>query len=69
MQCNIEPACRDLHKALAERKDAELRSMEKGLQKQLADSSHRHAAWGQKELALSATHVRHPCTCALPQML
>ena len=48
---------RDFHKALAERKQGEVHSLEKGLQKQLADTSHRNAAWGQKELALSSDHV------------
>lgn len=57
--------CRDMHKALAERKEAEVRSMERGMQKQVADSSQRHAAWGQKELALSATHVCPACAFML----
>lgn len=48
---------RDFHKALAERKQGEVQSLEKALQKQLADTSHRNAAWGQKELALSSDHV------------
>lgn len=53
----VYSCCRDFHKALAERKQGEVQSLEKGLQKQLADSSHRNAAWGHKELALSSDHV------------
>ncbi len=53
----VHSCCRDFHKALAERKQGEVQSLEKGLQKQLADTSHRNAAWGQKELALSSDHV------------
>lgn len=34
-----------------------MQSLEKGLQKQVADTSRRNASWGQKELALSADHV------------
>lgn len=34
-----------------------MQSMEKGLQKQIADTSRRNASWGQQELALSADHV------------
>lgn len=49
--------CRDFHKALAERREGEVQSLEKGLQKQIADTSRRNASWGQKELALSADHV------------
>jgi len=53
----VYSCCRDFHKALAERKQGEVQSLEKGLQKQLTDTSHRNAAWGQKELALSSDHV------------
>ena len=53
---NVRP-CRNFHKALAERREGEIQSLEKGLQKQVADTSRRNASWGQKELALSADHV------------
>lgn len=50
-----------------------MQSLEKGLQKQIADTSRRNASWGQKELALSADHVSliRPCipqqaTCLSP---
>ena len=55
--CNCKGVDRDFHKALAERKEGEVHSLEKGLQKQVADTSRRNASWGQKELALSADHV------------
>ena len=55
--CDCERDCRDFHKALAERREGEVSSLEKGLQKQVADTSRRNASWGQKELALSADHV------------
>ncbi|KAL3149782.1 hypothetical protein ABBQ38_013608 [Trebouxia sp. C0009 RCD-2024] len=49
---------RDFHKALAERREREVQSLEKALQKQVADTSRRNASWGHKELALSADHGR-----------
>ena len=50
--------CRDYYKVMCERKDQDMRSLERALQQQLADAGQKSAHLGERELVLASEQVR-----------
>ena len=49
--------CRDYYKAMCERKDQDMRSLERALQQQLAEAGQKNAHLGERELVLASEQV------------